>query len=84
MRTAPLGLLEIRMHIAAEFEQELNNWYDREHVAELLSIPGVLSATRYTELIDGMRMYRSLYELEDERVVSSKEFHRLLAQRTPW
>lgn len=84
LQTEPRGLLEVRLHIDAAYEDELNDWYDSEHVPELLGIPGVLSATRYTEVTDGRRMHRAFYELANAEVISSKEFHRLLAQRTPW
>jgi len=80
----PLGLLEVRLHIDVAHESELNDWYDREHVAELLSIPGVLSATRYVEEGSAVKMYRAFYELAHERVVSGPHFERLLANRTAW
>ena len=80
----PLGLLEIRLHIDVAHESELNDWYDHEHVAELLSVPGVLSATRYVEEGSAVKMYRAFYELAHERVVSGPHFERLLANRTPW
>jgi hypothetical protein len=30
-----------------EFEAEFNRWYDEEHIARPLQIPGFLSAGRY-------------------------------------
>ena len=29
-------------------EDEFNDWYDNVHIPELLTVPGMLSATRYT------------------------------------
>lgn len=84
LQTVPLGLLEVRLHINADHESELNDWYDREHVPELLRVPGVLSATRYTELSEVGKMYRAFYELQNEQVILSGEFRRLLTCRTPW
>jgi hypothetical protein len=80
----PLGLLEVRLHIDSTHERELNDWYDREHVAELLSVPGVLAAVRYVEEGSAVKMHRAFYELAHERVVSGPAFDRLLANRTPW
>lgn len=80
----PLGLLEVRLHIGATHEKELNDWYDQEHVAELLRVPGVLSATRYVEEGTGVKMHRAFYELAHERVVTGPAFHHLLSHRTPW
>ena len=28
-------------------EDEFNEWYDKVHIPELLTVPGMLSATRY-------------------------------------
>ena len=80
----PLGLLEVRLHIDVSHEAELNHWYDCEHVAELLSVAGVLSATRYVEEGSTVKMHRAFYELAHERVVCGPAFERLLANRTPW
>ena len=84
MQSVPLGLLEVRLHIHADHEAELNDWYDREHVPELLRSPGVLSATRYTEMAAGIKMHRAFYELDGASVTLGKDFQRLLVYRTAW
>jgi hypothetical protein len=80
----PLGLLEVRIHVPVELEEELNAWYELEHIPQLLSVPGIVSATRYSELEHGTKMYRAFYELRDEQVILSEEFNRLITKRTPW
>ena len=54
---------------SAEAEDEYNRWYDEVHVKELLTVPGVLSASRY-RLSDGGHgetsdhRYLAIYELD--------------------
>lgn len=42
-----LGLLLTLTEPPPAMEEELNAWYDEEHLAERLAIPGVRSATRW-------------------------------------
>ena len=44
------GLLMVFTDVPEDVEEEFNRWYDEEHIPERLSIPGVLSAARYTAL----------------------------------
>ena len=46
-KTRGTGLLMVWTDIDAEFEAEFNRWYDEEHIARLLEVPGFLSAGRY-------------------------------------
>ena len=41
------GLLMVWAEVPAEIEDDFNRWYVEEHLAERLSVPGVLSAARY-------------------------------------
>jgi hypothetical protein len=56
--------------VDAEFEAEFNRWYDEEHIARLLEVPGFLSAGRYVALRGGPK-YLAMYELEDHNVLSA-------------
>ena len=47
------GLLMVWADIPADKEEDFNNWYNTEHLAELLSIPGVLNAARYEAVSSG-------------------------------
>ena len=46
-----------------ESEEEWNRWYDDVHVPAMLSVPGFLSAYRYTDRGSTSR-YLTLYEIE--------------------
>src|SRR5579872_3283666 len=41
------GIFMVYVDIDAPQVQEFNEWYNKEHLPELLSVPGILSAARY-------------------------------------
>ncbi|MGW1029473.1 hypothetical protein ACWD4J_38315 [Streptomyces sp. NPDC002577] len=51
-------------------DEEFNEWYDKVHLPDLLSIPGVTAATRYrVQTRDGEipeHRYLTIYELEGD------------------
>jgi hypothetical protein len=50
---------------AAGREDDYNNWYDNEHLADVLSIPGVVGARRFAlSGSGGPAKYLALYELD--------------------
>ncbi len=59
----------------AEREARWNEWYDRKHVPDLLSVPGFVSATRFEQRgADGH--YLALYEIESPRGVRTAAVRR--------
>ena len=78
------GLLLVLVDPAPALEEELNDWYDTEHLPERAGIAGFETARRYTSLGDGPR-YAAIYDLtsldvlggEDYRAVSGSNF-------SPW
>ena len=44
------GIFMVYVDIDAQHAQEFNEWYNKEHLPELLSVPGILSAARYEAL----------------------------------
>jgi hypothetical protein len=53
-------------------EVEFNRWYNEVHLPDVLACPGFVSSTRY-ECTDGQPRYLALYELEDERALTTPE-----------
>ena len=41
------ALMMVWADVPADKEDEFNRWYNEEHLAELLAVPGVLGAARY-------------------------------------
>lgn len=68
-----------------DMEPEWNEWYNREHIPGLLQVPGFISANRYKNKVEkplmplppmeGMPRYLSYYEIYDEKVLDSEEYH---------
>ncbi len=77
------GLLVIWTDVAPEYEAEFNEWYDREHVPQLLTIPGILTGRRY-QAVEGKPKYIAIYEMTDENVWKSDAFRQVRENPTDW
>lgn len=75
------ALMMVWADIPAEKEADFNKWYNEEHLAELLSVPGVLNAARYEAVKSGPK-HLACYELESPAVVESDAFKS--RPRTEW
>src|SRR3984885_15479858 len=75
------GIFMVYVDIDARDVQEFNEWYNKEHLPELLSVPGILSAARY-EAVKGGPQYLACYELESVAVMQTPAFTN--RPRTPW
>ena len=53
MQTLSRVVQIVTMDVEPAFEAELNRWYDEEHIAALLSVPGYLSAERFVAVEGG-------------------------------
>jgi hypothetical protein len=66
-------------------EEEFNAWYDTEHLAERLAIPGFLSAQRWVaDVAPGGGKYLTSYELESAEVLRSPAYVERYNNQTPW
>ena len=77
------GLLMVWADVPADKEPEFNRWYNEEHLAERLAIPGFLSAARY-EAVKGGPKHLAVYELENAAVMESPAYKKVQANPTPW
>jgi hypothetical protein len=77
------GLLMVWADVPAEREEEFNRWYNEEHLAERLSVPGFLSGARY-EAVKGGPKHLACYELESVAVLESAAYQRVQAHPTAW
>ena len=77
------GLLMVWCDVPADKEDEFNHWYNEEHLAERLAIPGFLSAARY-EAVKGGPKHLAYYELESVAVLQSEAYKKVSANPTPW
>jgi hypothetical protein len=79
------GILTFAADIPAELEDDFNRWYEEEHLAERLAIPGFLRACRYRAVVGGPK-YLAVYEVTSPAVFDSPQYQHFLkgAGETPW
>jgi hypothetical protein len=77
------ALLMVWADIPADKEKEFNRWYNEEHLAERLAVPGFLSAARY-EAVKGGPKHLACYELESAAVLESAAYKKVQANPTAW
>jgi hypothetical protein len=77
------ALLMVWVDVPSDKEKEFNRWYNEEHLAERLAIPGFLSAARY-EAVKGSPKHLAYYELESPAVLESAAYKKVQASPTEW
>jgi hypothetical protein len=77
------GLLMVWCDVPADKEPDFNRWYNEEHLAERLSVPGFLSAARY-EAVKGGPKHLAVYELENPAVMQSEAYKKVANNPTAW
>lgn len=79
------GLLLTLTEPPPAMEEEFNAWYDEEHLAERLAIPGFRSAQRWVaDVAPGAGKYLATYELDSVAVLSSPAYLARFRNQTPW
>jgi hypothetical protein len=76
-------MLMTSMDIDASHEQEFNQWYDREHLAERVAIEGFVEARRYVA-VNARPKYLGLYSTATFDVLDSDAYRTALANQTKW
>jgi hypothetical protein len=79
-----MGLLFVTSEPTTAMEEELNEWYEREHIPERLSIEGFVGAKRFTSAARARR-YLALYDLTHVDVLQSEQYQAFAGENfTPW
>lgn len=52
-------------------EEDFNNWYDSQHLPDMLKIPGFVSAERFTLVGDGPFRFLAIYEMDTDDLGAS-------------
>lgn len=81
-REAP-GELFIWTDVDPAFDDDFNQWYEREHMEERAAIPGFRWARRYRATSEGRR-YLALYRTEEVHVFTSPEYKKAFESQTEW
>jgi len=77
------GIFLVYTDIDPTHDEEFNAWYDTEHLADLLRLPGFLDAARYVAVKGGPK-YLAVYELASAEALKSPEFQTYRANPSPW
>ena len=78
------GFLLVLMQPPPTLEEEFNAWYDTEHLAERLAVPGFETALRYV-CIDGAPRYLAMYDLARADVLNSPAYLKVAFDNaSPW
>jgi heme-degrading monooxygenase HmoA len=80
-KDAPALLLNA-MNVAPENEHDFNEWYEREHLPALATVPGFLCARRYRGSETSTQRYLVLYYVASPAVPDSTAWKE--AANTPW
>jgi hypothetical protein len=81
------GMLITFMDIAPADEAEFNRWYDGEHLAERVAIPGFIAARRFVAAADPpgrSPKYLAFYEAETPAVLGGAAYRQALNNQTAW
>jgi antibiotic biosynthesis monooxygenase (ABM) superfamily enzyme len=66
----PTALFTVKATITPDREKEFNDWYNHEHVPDVLKFKGAVSARRYKAIIPEDRFqYVAVYEFENEETL---------------
>jgi hypothetical protein len=80
---AAMGLIAVWLDVAADREEEFNDWYNLEHLAQVVALRGFVNGRRY-RCNEAPLRYLAWYDTVDETVEPGPEFQRLVAEPTPW
>jgi hypothetical protein len=77
------ALMMVWVDVPADVEDEFNKWYNEEHIAERLAVPGFLSAARYEAVKSGPK-HLAMYEIENADVLNSPEYMKVRNNPSEW
>jgi hypothetical protein len=83
MTSTSKGLLAVWTDLDPAGKDDFFEWYNREHIAERVAVPGFLNARRY-EALSGTPAYFAAYDTESPAVLSSAIYKERLAHQTEW
>lgn len=82
--TTSRGLLLFTTDIDPAMEPEFHRWYEEEHIAERMAVPGFLTARRF-RAIEGGPKFMALYDLESPEVLASEPYLSLVGvNKSAW
>jgi hypothetical protein len=80
----PRAALCIWTDVDPQHEADFNQWYDREHMQERVSIAGFQCARRFKRLDGGERPYLALYTTRNLGVFRADQYQHAFKHQTEW
>lgn len=77
------GLITVWLDVPEAREDEFNDWYNLEHLSQVVSLPGFVSARRY-KVDDAPLKYLAWYDTVDETIEAAADFQGIVRNPTPW
>jgi hypothetical protein len=82
-------VLQLRWVVGAEQDDEFNRWYDEEHLADMLAVPGMLTGRRFRRIDlpftpPSSFNYLTTYEVDGDWVLDSPPYRALATDPSPW
>jgi hypothetical protein len=71
----PTGLLYVAFEYPIDGLEEMNDWYNGEHIPERMSVPGFEAAHRYVA-VEGSPRWLATYELSSPAVLETPAYRR--------
>ncbi|MGI8336506.1 hypothetical protein ACRYCC_41750 [Actinomadura scrupuli] len=83
------NLLQLRWNVPQPKVADFEAWYDEEHLADMVAVPGILGGRRFARVATGFSSptefgFVTLYELADLEPMRRPEFQRLVEAPSPW
>ena len=71
-------VLHVTMEMEPDWEEEINRWYDEEHLPEIMAVPGFVSARRFLRVggppVAKPSKYLCIYEIANGNVVLDRAY----------
>lgn len=77
------GLITVWLHVPLEREEEFNDWYNQEHIPQVVGLPGFVSGRRYA-VNHATPKYLAWYDTVDDHVEAGLDFQEIVSDLTLW
>ena len=77
------GMLLTLTDVSARDERDNNDWYNREHIDDRVTLPGFHRGRRYAAT-SGTPKYLAVYECDSVAILGTPNYLQTLDHQTPW